>query len=177
MEYWAPIESGDVKYCVSTFGRIWSSNHGIIKTPLNNFGYPHFNRRINGISKRTLVHRMIGLAFLPNPENKATINHINGIRSDNRIENLEWATSAEQNLHSVNVLGRKGALNNHRRKTIFAVNEITKEMVECKGIRELARKLGIPYQAIQTGIKIPTRIYLGWMFTMIDDPKWKPKSN
>lgn len=176
MEFWEKIESGDVLYFVSTFGRVWSSNHGIIKTPLNNARYPHFNRRINGVSKRTLVHRMMAIAFLPNPENKPTVNHKNGIRSDNRIENLEWATSSEQNQHSVTVLGRKGALNKHRRKTIFAFNDISGDNHNCIGIRELARKLNIPYQAIQTGIKKPNRRYFGWRFEVISDPGWNPKN-
>lgn len=175
MEYWQSIESGDVQYCVSSMGRIWSSNKGVIKTPLNNCGYPHFNRRINGFSKRTLVHRMAALAFIPNPEGKKTVNHKNGIRSDNRVENLEWATSTEQNQHSVKVLGRRGGPNNHRKKTVVAINDATGERIEQKGIRALARYLGIPYQGIQNALKYPSRTYFNWRFELVHDPMWAPK--
>lgn len=175
MEYWELIKSGNTKYCVSSFGRIWSSNHGIIKTPLNNSGYPHFNRVINGKRVRTLVHRMLAIAFLENPENKPTVNHKNGVRSDNRIENLEWATSSEQNQHSVTILGRKGAINAHRKKSIKAINDDTGEIIECAGIREMGRKLKIPYQGIQAVLKNPNRRYFQWRFEITNDPKWKPK--
>lgn len=53
----------------------------------------------SGKQKRFFIHRLVALAFIPNPEGKPTVNHLNECKTDNRLENLTWATMKEQNHH------------------------------------------------------------------------------
>lgn len=176
MEYWAQLNADTDLYAISTMGRVWSARYGLMKTPKGNHHYPHCNIRVNGESVRVMVHYEMGKVFIPNPENKRTINHKNGIRWDNRLENLEWATHQEQIIHAIQVLGKKAAKNNHRRKEVLAYREGCTIVLDFVGIRECARFFKIPYQAVQKGIKIPDRTYFGWKFCLLFDPKWVSKT-
>lgn len=88
-------------YSVSTDGRVRNDRNGyILKNSISVQGYPVVN-----IYKHVVaVHKLVGEAFIPNPENKPTINHKDGNRCNNNINNLEWATYSENNWHSWNII-------------------------------------------------------------------------
>jgi len=89
-------------------------------------GYPKISLMIDGDLKKMFVHKLLALAFIPNPENKPQINHINGIKDDNRLENLEWCTASENIDHSYRMGFRsaKGERNGFAKLTAKQVSEI-----------------------------------------------------
>ena len=88
-------------YQVSNLGRIKSLKftEKILRQKNDGHGYLVVNLYNKG-SKSKKVHRLVAIAFIPNPENKKTVNHKKGIKTDNRAKELEWATYSENHLHS-----------------------------------------------------------------------------
>ena len=108
-EKWKDVDGYDGLYKVSTLGRV-KGKHRIKSQQDNGKGYLMVRLNKNGESRWHLVHRLVAKAFIENPQNKPTVNHIDGNRKNNKFNNLEWSTYSENNLHSYRSNGRKSAL-------------------------------------------------------------------
>lgn len=109
-EIWKEVVGYDGYYFISNYARLKSiyKNKCIIKyVYAPHHLYCRASMNIKGKKSSVLIHRLVAQAFIPNPENKTTVNHINGIKKDNRIENLEWCTLSENTKHSYDFLNRK----------------------------------------------------------------------
>lgn len=97
--------SGDIyslpKTNIRKNGRVDNRKGKKITPALDKYGYYRVTFSSLGERHSYYVHRLVAMAFIPNPENKPTVNHINGVKTDNRVENLEWATQKEQKIHSI----------------------------------------------------------------------------
>lgn len=71
--------------------------------PYNDYGYKHVRLSKNNRPRTQVVHRIVAKAFIENPESKPQVNHINGVKDDNRVDNLEWCTQSENMLHAYRI--------------------------------------------------------------------------
>lgn len=87
-------------YEISNIGEVRNINTGVILKP--SISIKGYNTVVLK-GKRVLVHRLVATAFIANPQNKSQVNHINGQKRDNRVENLEWVTCSENIIHSYKI--------------------------------------------------------------------------
>ena len=116
-EVWRNINN----YEVSTTGRVRNPRTGKILKPVKNeYGYFRVGLWKDGIVKRHLVHRLVAMAFIPNPQGLPIVNHKNEVKTDNRVENLEWCDDKYSiNYGTRNEKVSKSMTNGKRSKTVY----------------------------------------------------------
>lgn len=100
-EEWKPI-AGFPNYAVSNKGRVMNLKTGkVLKYAINGMGYPFVILcKANSKPKNIKVHRLVALAFIPNPDNLTQVNHIDEVKTNNDVSNLEWCSASENIRHS-----------------------------------------------------------------------------
>ena len=173
MEVWKVIEECDGLYEISSLGRLRNTKTGYIKKYSKKYCgagyYAKYNLQDSKNKLRRSAHRLVAIAFIPNPENKPCVNHINGIKHDNRVENLEWCTVAENNTHSREVLGNK-------RVTRFTKEDIDFMVKNYKPFVEGSSKSVAEYFGVSTGCIQKALKREGLYDELVKKNKPKPKN-
>lgn len=146
-EIWVPVKGFEGKYEVSTWGEVRSLDRsstytnsvtgkvitrkikGRVLTPkIVNAAYfiVDLSKGKRGDIKQASVHRLVAEHFLPNPENKPQVNHIDGNPNNNSLSNLEWVTVSENAIHSYETLGKGGESHGLAKLTEESVKEMRK---------------------------------------------------
>lgn len=166
MEEWREIP--DTDYRVSNEGRVASRKYGdwrVLKPGMNSAGYLLAVLCVNGTRRNRHVHTLVAEAFLgPRPTPGHEVNHIDGIRVNNLVENLEWVTGSENQRHRIDVLGH----NNTRRGEAHGFAKLTDNLVRAVRTRyangetqgRIAADLGVCQSSVS---KIVNRENWGWL--------------
>lgn len=110
LEKWLPIPESGGKYFVSSFGRVRNNKKRIIATSLDKRGYARVYLYCGKKKRTCTVHRLVAKSFIENPCNKDQVNHIDGNKANNKVENLEWSTGKENMRHKIYVLKEQHTL-------------------------------------------------------------------
>jgi hypothetical protein len=184
------IEGLEGRYFVNTESEIWSTTR---KTPKKIKGAVIYDGKRNestyrvfsacyadGVTETLYFHRCIAKAFIPNPENKKTVNHINGNKQDNSLGNLEWATHKEQILHSYQVLERRLSETEFKLRDEVYRRHVVDSYIKCGNLAESEYVIskwvteedfsrnGVPYELFEIKLELSRfKSYLGYWMNLL----------
>lgn len=147
-EIWKPVVGFESSYEVSSIGRVRSKTRLIkkkkgigavfpskyFKFRKDSHGYYKVVFNHEGERKNTMIHRVVAEAFLDNPNNYPVVNHINGVKTDNRVENLEWCTFEHNSNHAIEIGLKKTKYSHEFRRNVYLdfMNGINYDIIEMK---------------------------------------------
>jgi hypothetical protein len=165
---------GDV-FRISCGKSTWAGRK--LKPTLGNHGYLYVTLCRNNVRKKHTVHRLVAQAFLANPDNLPIVNHINGIKTDNRADNLEWCDKRHDILHAYRVLGKKPVLgmkgkpkpegSGKPNRPVRGTNVKTGEVVEMESVSAAARFVNGHHQGIYAACQGKKKTAYGWRWEYI----------
>lgn len=158
-EYWVAVPGFEGLYEISnhsnirSLDRITVSSKGVNRKfkgitrarTLYNNGYYAARICKNGTVKTAFIHRLMAEIFIPNPENKPQVNHINGVKTDNRIENLEWVTCQEniQHAYDTGLTILPTGSDHHHAKPVLQFDKSYNLIKRYCSVTEAGKELGI----------------------------------
>ena len=182
-EIWHPCAGFETHYEVSNIGNVRSieryvnnaHNNGlkklssrVLKPALSKSGYLLVSFCVDNVKSNQTVHRLVARAFIENETNKPQVNHKDGDKLNNRLDNLEWVTASENGLHSYRVLGNVArnkpafGITNPKVKPVIATNLKTGEQIFIAGTKQ-KKELGFAQTCVDKAIR-EGKSYKGWTF-------------
>lgn len=167
-EIWKDVLGYEGLYQVSNIGRIKSMaryivcGHGgrnkretILKNQTHPQGYPQIELNVGGKFRLIKIHRLVAESFLPNPNGLLVVNHINGIKEDNRVENIEWCTHQHNIIHAVKTGLRKVGRGEKSGNVKLKESDIPqiRALVKTNSQRNVAKMFGVTQGTVQSILK------------------------
>lgn len=179
-EIWKDVIGFEGYYQVSNLGKVRSLDRivehtyskkltlkGVEMKPQINFGgYCQVRLCKDNNTRGYVIHRLVAQAFIPNPDNKPQVNHINGIKTDNRVENLEWVTHRENAIHAFKnnlVKTARGEDQGKAKLTEEVVIELRKMRSSGYQYKELAKMTGLTHRTVRAAC-------IGFTWAHVDYP-------
>lgn len=149
MEEWKAIDGTNGVYAVSSVGKVMNTKTGrVLKAQTDQKGYLRVRITVERQGITLKIHREVAKAFIPNPDNLPQVNHINGDKTDNRVENLEWISNLENARHAIannlweNVFLAGQRANENRKTPIIATCIDTGEEKYFESMSDAEREIG-----------------------------------